>query len=102
MQYVRKKLSFFTSIVVKISGHSWHQQQLRSNLFISISPSIPTIRPKAWSICWDIWCVFIGSAKRKKKGAGRKECKTKVLNRVSIYERLVLADNGGRYGALGR
>jgi IS30 family transposase len=36
--------------------------------------------------------------KRKKKGIGRKERKTKIPNRISIVERPVSADNRSRYG----
>ncbi len=36
--------------------------------------------------------------KRKKKGIGRKERKTKIPNRISINERPVSADNRSRYG----
>jgi IS30 family transposase len=39
-----------------------------------------------------------GHRKRKKKGIGRKERKTKIPNRVSIEERPVSADNRSRYG----
>jgi len=102
VQHVREKLSLIIRMVVKISGHPWNQHQLRNNLFISISPPTPTIKPETWSICWDIWCVFIESAKCKKKGVGRKKRKPKILNMVSIYEGLISADNGSRYRALGR
>jgi len=39
-----------------------------------------------------------GHRKRKKKGIGRKERKTKIPNRISINERPVSADNRSRYG----
>lgn len=39
-----------------------------------------------------------GHRKRKSKGIGRKERKTKIPNRVSIAERPVSADNRSRYG----
>ena len=39
-----------------------------------------------------------GHRKRKAKGIGRKERKTKIPNRVSISERPVSADNRNRYG----
>jgi IS30 family transposase len=39
-----------------------------------------------------------GHRKRRKKGVGRKERKTKIPNRISIMERPVSADNRSRYG----
>jgi IS30 family transposase len=39
-----------------------------------------------------------GHRKRKKKGAGRKERRTKIPNRVPIEERPLSADNRSRYG----
>lgn len=39
-----------------------------------------------------------GHRRRKKKGIGRKERKTKIPNRISIDERPVSADNRSRYG----
>jgi len=39
-----------------------------------------------------------GHRKRRKKGIGRKERKTKIPNRISIGERPVSADNRSRYG----
>ena len=45
-----------------------------------------------------IGCLVRGHRKRKNKGIGRKERKTKIPNRVSIEERPVSADNRSRYG----
>ena len=39
-----------------------------------------------------------GYRKRKKKGVGRKERKTKIPNRISINERPISVDNRSRYG----
>ena len=39
-----------------------------------------------------------GHRKRKKKGIGRKERRTRIPNRISIMERPVSADNRSRYG----
>lgn len=39
-----------------------------------------------------------GHRKRKKKGIGRKERKTKIPNRIPIEERPISADNRSRYG----
>ena len=39
-----------------------------------------------------------GHRKRKKKGIGRKERKTKIPNRISINERPISADNRSHYG----
>lgn len=45
-----------------------------------------------------IGCLVRGHRKRKKKGTGRKERKTKIPNRIPIEERPVSADNRSWFG----
>ena len=45
-----------------------------------------------------IRCLIRGHRKRKKKGIGRKERKTKIPNRIPIEERPLSADNRSRFG----
>lgn len=45
-----------------------------------------------------IRCLRRGHRKRKTKGVGRKERKTKILNRISIEERPMSADSRSRFG----
>lgn len=45
-----------------------------------------------------IECLRRGHRKRKRKGVGRKVRKAKILNRISISERPVSADNRSRFG----
>ena len=45
-----------------------------------------------------IGCLVRGHRKRKRKGIGRKERKTKIPNRIPIEERPLSADNRSRFG----
>ena len=95
VSYVRKKLSIDWSpeiiankIAQEIRGASISHEAIYQYIY----------HPKTQDREELIGQLVRSHRKRKQKGIGRKERKTKIPNRISINERPVSADNRSRYG----
>lgn len=93
--YVREKLSLGWS-PEQIAGRIGMEHPMLSISHEAIYQYI--YHPKTEDVSDLICCLRRGHRKRKTKGVGRKERKTKIPNRIPIEERPMSADSRSRFG----